>query len=88
MTLVTIKQTNGHEGLMRNNRLIDLAKISRPTRHKIGQIGDVVHSQSLGIVLKKLNLTQSSQAERGQNGAAVGRVTSLSGWGAQVRPCG
>ena len=30
----------------------------RPTRHKIGHFGDILHSQSLGIVLTKLNLAQ------------------------------
>ena len=33
-------------------------KILHPTRHKIGHFRDVLHSQSLGSVLKKLNLTQ------------------------------
>jgi len=33
-------------------------KVLRPTWHKIGHFGDVFPSQSLGTVLKKLNLTQ------------------------------
>ena len=33
-------------------------KILHPTRHKMGHFRDVFHSQSLGSVLKKLNLTQ------------------------------
>jgi len=37
--------------------LIDL----RPTQHKIGHFGDVLSSQSLGLVLKKINQTQQEQ---------------------------
>jgi len=33
----------------------------RPTRHKTGHFGDVPVSQSLGLVLEKLNLTQQMQ---------------------------
>jgi len=29
-----------------------------PTRHKIGHFGDVLPKKSLGVVSKKLNLTQ------------------------------
>ena len=36
-------------------------KVLRPTQHKIGNFGDVLPSQSLGIVLKKLNLTRQKQ---------------------------
>jgi len=39
-------------------RKVDRVKVLLPTRHKIGHFGDVLPSQSLGIVLKKLNLTQ------------------------------
>ena len=39
-------------------KLIDWAKVLRSTRHKISHFGDVLPSQSLGIVLNKLNLTQ------------------------------
>jgi len=38
--------------------LIDCVKVLRPTRHKIGHFGDVLPSQSLGEVLKKLHPTQ------------------------------
>jgi len=34
----------------------------RPTRHKIGHFGDVFKGQSLGLVRKKINLTQQKQA--------------------------
>ena len=33
-------------------------KVLRPTRHRIGHFGDVLPSQSLGLVLKELNPTQ------------------------------
>jgi len=36
--------------------------VLRPTRHKIGHSGDVSPSQSLGLVCKKLNLTQQKHA--------------------------
>jgi len=45
-----------------DNWLIDWIKVLRPTRHKIGVFGDVLLSQSLGLVLKKLNPTQQMQA--------------------------
>jgi len=32
--------------------------VLRPTRHEISHLGDVSTSQSLGLVWKKLNLTQ------------------------------
>ena len=35
------------------SRLIDRVKVLRATRHKIGHFGDVLPSQSLGLVLKK-----------------------------------
>jgi len=38
--------------------LIDWVKVLYPTRHKTGHFGDVPPSQSLGLVWKKLNLTQ------------------------------
>ena len=41
--------------------LIDWVKVLCPTWHKICHVGDILHSQSLGIVLKKLNLTQWKQ---------------------------
>ena len=36
----------------------------RLTRHKISHVGDMIPSQSLGSVLKKLNLTQQSKQHR------------------------
>ena len=42
---------------------IDLLKVLHPTRHKIGHFGDVLLSHALGIVLKKLNLTQQKQTQ-------------------------
>jgi len=41
---------------------IDFVKVLRPTRHRIGHFGDVLPSQPLGLVLKKLNPTQQKQA--------------------------
>ena len=38
--------------------LIDWVMVLCPTRHKISHFGDVSPSQSLGLVWKKLNLTQ------------------------------
>jgi len=40
----------------------DWVKVLRLTRPKTGHFGDVLPSQSHGIVLKKLNLTQQKQA--------------------------
>jgi len=34
-----------------SNNAVDWAKVSRPTRHKVSYLGDVLPSQSLGIVL-------------------------------------
>ena len=42
----------------------DWAKVLRPTRHKIGHFGDVFLSQSVGIVLKKLNLRQQKHIHK------------------------
>jgi len=46
---------------------IDRVKVIRPTQHKIGNFRDVLPSQSLGIVLKKLNVTQWKQTTQEQN---------------------
>jgi len=43
-----------------------LSKVLRLTRYKIGHFGDVPPSQSLGLVLKKLNLTQQKQSTQEQ----------------------
>jgi len=39
----------------------------RPTSHKIGHFIDVLPSQSLDLVLKKLNLRQQKQTTQVQN---------------------
>jgi len=44
-----------------------LSKVLRPTWHKIGNFGNVLPSRSLGLVRKKLNLTQQEQTQE-QNG--------------------
>jgi len=40
-------------------------KVLRPTRHKIGNFGDVLPIQSVGIVVKKLNLAKQKQTTTG-----------------------
>jgi len=45
----------------------DGVKVLHPTRHKMGHFGNVLPSQSLGIVLKKLNQTQQKQTTQEQN---------------------
>jgi len=42
----------------------DCVKVLHPIRHKIGHFRDVLSSQSLGLVLKKLNPTQNSKQHR------------------------
>jgi len=42
-------------------------KVLRPTRHKVCYFGDVLPSQSLGLVLKKANPTQQKQTTEEQN---------------------
>jgi len=42
----------------------DWVKVLGPIQHKIGHFGDILPSQSLGIVLNKLNLTQKSNNTR------------------------
>jgi len=46
--------------------LTDWVAALRPTRHKTGHFGDVPQSQSLGLVLKKLNLIQQRYAVTNQ----------------------
>jgi len=41
--------------------------VLRLIRHKIGHIRDILPSQSLGVVLKKLNLTEQKQTTQEQN---------------------
>jgi len=47
--------------------LIYSVKVLHCTRHKTGNFGDGLRSQSLGVVLKKLNLTQQKQTTQEQN---------------------
>jgi len=47
-----------------NKRPIDRVKVLCPTQHKIGHFGDVLPSQSAGIVAKKLNLTQQKHMHK------------------------
>jgi len=42
-------------------------EVLRFTRYKIGHFGDVLLGQSLGVVLKKLNLMQQKQIMQEQN---------------------
>jgi len=44
-----------------NQILIEL-RFYRPTQHKIGHFGDVLPSQSLGLVLEKLEHNKSKHA--------------------------
>jgi len=55
--------------------VIDWVMVLRPTRHKIGHFGDVLPSQSVGVVLKKLNLTQLKQTTQEQNSLSLTRKT-------------
>jgi len=44
--------------------LMDWVKVLCPNSHKIGHFRDVLPSQSLGLVLKNLNLTQEKQQHK------------------------
>jgi len=56
-----------HHPELSDSWIVDWVKVSRPTRHNIGHFRDVLPSQSFGIVLKKLNLTQQKQTTEEQN---------------------
>jgi len=62
-----IKEAVHHQSSLSHICINLRVKVLRPTRHKIGHFGDVLPSQSLGVVLKKLNLTQQKQTTK-QNG--------------------
>jgi len=55
--------------------LTDWVKVLHTTQHKTGHFRDVLPSQSLGIVLKKLNLTQQKQTTEEQNSLSWTRKT-------------
>jgi len=40
--------------------------VLRPTQHKTGHFGDVLPTQSLGLVLKKLDLPQQKQQHKNE----------------------
>jgi len=44
----------------------DWVKVLRPTQQKTGHFGDVLSGQCLGVVLKKLSLTQQKQTTQEQ----------------------
>jgi len=50
-----------------NDWFTDRVKVLHTTWHKIGHFGDVLPSQYLGVVLKKLNPTQQKQTTQEQN---------------------
>jgi len=56
-----------HEPKAKNHVTIDWVKVLHPIQHKIGHFGDVLPSQSLGIALKKLNLTQQKHTHTNYN---------------------
>jgi len=64
----------GEHALTTDCTLIDWVKDLRPTWHKTGHFRDLLHSQSLGLVLKKLNLTQQKQTTQEQNGEKTHRA--------------
>ena len=41
--------------------VLDQVKVLHPNRHQIGHFGNILASQSLGVVLKNLNQTQQKQ---------------------------
>ena len=61
---ITLSVRQQRDSLSRISTLSDWVKVLHPTRHNIGHFGDVLPSQSLGLVLKKLNLTQESKQYR------------------------
>jgi len=67
-SLMLSEKATGHKPLkcltLAND--IDSVKVLCPTQHKIGHSGDVLPSQSLGLVLKKLNLTQQKHTTQKQ----------------------
>jgi len=52
--------------------------VLRPTRHNIGHFGDILPSQSLGVVLKNLNLTQQKQTRMWADAQRDGRPAEYS----------
>jgi len=62
------RYTNRHFTILSLSQVqIDWVKVLRPTLHKTGHFGDVIPSQSLGAVLKKLNLRQQKQTTQEEN---------------------
>jgi len=51
----------------RQIQLTDSVKVLRHTRHKTGHFRDVLPRRSVGVVLKKLNLTEQKQTTQEQN---------------------
>ena len=56
----------------------DWGMVLRPTRHNIGHFGDILPSQSLGVVLKNLNLTQQKQTRMWADAQRDGRPAEYS----------
>jgi len=54
--------------IRKTDRQVVWVKVLLPTQHKIGHFGQVLLSQSLGTVLKKLNLTQQKPTTQEQKG--------------------
>jgi len=48
-----------------------------PTRHNIGHFGDVLPSQSLGFVVKKLNATQTNQTKQTKTDSSSRKITQI-----------
>jgi len=54
---------------------VDWVKVLRPTRHKVCHFGNVLPSQCLGVVLRRLNLTQQKQTTQEQHSLSYIRKT-------------
>jgi len=57
---------------------IDWVKVLHPTQHKTGHFRDVLPTQSLSLVRKKLNLTQEKQTTQEQNSKKHTKIKSKS----------
>jgi len=64
-----------HQPTSHQRKLTDWVQILHPTQHKTGHFIDVLPSQSLGAVVKKLNVTQQKHTIQQQNRHSKNRKT-------------
>jgi len=71
------RRDDTYDSNRQSQSLMDWVKVLQPYQQGIGHFGDVLPSQSLGVVLKKLSQTQQKQAAQEYKKCVMRYVTTF-----------